>query len=68
MARLIDSESRVAELLLPPEVLPALQLRGWRTFAGLAFSTAFAPNQTTEDAHFQTEVMNVILGPDSPHA
>eukprot|EP00971_Amphidinium_carterae_P270043 5357387-Amphidinium_carterae.2 len=70
MAFMIDSQAvfqaHVKELNIPDEAYEALKARGWHTYCGLSFSTAFAPNQN-EDAHFQEVVLTAILGAGSPH-
>eukprot|EP00971_Amphidinium_carterae_P332084 6466045-Amphidinium_carterae.1 len=59
MAFMIDSQAvfqaRVKELNIPDEgheAYEALKVRGWHTYSGLSFSTAFSPNQN-EDTQFQ---------------
>eukprot|EP00971_Amphidinium_carterae_P348339 6490440-Amphidinium_carterae.2 len=72
MAGMIDSEvafgARARELNVSEVVLTKLKGRGWHTYGGLAFSTAFAPGANDYE-HFRTEVLPYLVdNEDDPEA
>eukprot|EP00971_Amphidinium_carterae_P342252 6481499-Amphidinium_carterae.2 len=46
---------------LPPQCLALMREKGWDTYAGLAFSTAFAPDDKAEGDFFAAEVQSVLV-------
>eukprot|EP00971_Amphidinium_carterae_P153474 3042590-Amphidinium_carterae.1 len=72
MAGALDSKvvfaARAKELGLSDPSLELLSDRGWGTYGGLAFATAFAPT-SNDYQHFQTDVLPVVVDePTSPEA
>eukprot|EP00971_Amphidinium_carterae_P267577 5307732-Amphidinium_carterae.1 len=72
MAGLVDSEvafkARAIELNLSEDVLAKLKVRGWHTYGGLAFSTAFAPSANDYE-HFRTDVLpSLVDNEEAPEA